>query len=319
MRKFLTRLLLFLLLPLPLLFFLDHAVTAGLHKSRFLYYADWNDLFAGKIDADLIVLGSSRAYLHVSPRILDSMLLMNTYNLGMDGCTFPMQQDILRLYLKHNKKPRYILQEVGFPIFAPPDTIQYRHEMLAYVQDTTVRSILEQRGVRLSFGDRYVPLFRYNGELPLLAEGLRSYVGLGAKEVKYKGYEGRDQPWDSTFYFFKKKYPNGMMADVDTGIMRSFSAYLGFCTANEIQVILFYAPTYYESRPYILNFAEIHKSIQDTAIAHDVPFLDYTEDTLNAHRYYFYNTQHLNKKGSELFSQRLAKNVQASFRLRKYK
>ena len=52
-------------------------VDAGLRKSRNAYFANWNDLYNSKINADLLIMGSSRAEFHISPKILDSLLTLN--------------------------------------------------------------------------------------------------------------------------------------------------------------------------------------------------------------------------------------------------
>lgn len=309
MKKFLLRLLLFCVIPLPLLFFLDHAVDAGLHRSRYLYYSDWSDLYSGTINADMLVLGTSRAYIHVSPAILDTALQLNSYNLGMDGASFDIQYDILRLYLQRNKKPEYILQEVGYPTFVKSDSVQYFHEFISYINDTAVWNIVKRHNSSIGLPERYFPLYKYNGELPLIKEGLMSYVGHGSKDLKYKGYEARDYPWDSTFYLFKKNNPKGKIMPTDSSVVAVFGQYLDQCKANGIKVILFYPPTYYQSMPYILNYKQIHQMILGCAAAHGVPFLDYTNDTMNFNRSYFYNTQHLNKRGAEIFSIKLANDI----------
>jgi hypothetical protein len=309
MKNFLLKIFLFCLLPVPLLVFLDHAVEKGLHSSRYLYLSDWNDLFGGKINADIIVLGTSRAYVHVSPAILDSALHLNSYNLGMDGASFDIQNDILKLYLRHNKKPLYILQEVGYPTFEPSEPIQYFREFAPYSNDTAVWNIIKQHYSSAGWPEHYFPLFKYNGHLLLIKEGLMNYIGHGEKDVKYKGYEARDYAWDSTFYEFKKSNPNGKAIPIDSSLVALFGKYLDRCKAAGIKVIMFYPPTYYISRPYLLNFERLHTFLVNCAAEHGVPFLDHTNDPMNYEKSYFYNTQHLNKKGSEVFSRELAAEI----------
>ena len=309
MRKFLLRILLFCLMPLPMLLFLDHAVTKGLHRSRFLYYGEWSDLFNARINADVLIMGTSRAYVHVSPKILDSMLATNSYNLGMDGASVDIQRDILALYLQHNKKPKYILQEIGYPTFVRSQSSQYFQEFKAYLQDTSVWRILQQHYPQISLADKYAPLYRYNGDLVLIKEGIMSYMGRGTKDLKYKGYEPRTYPWDSSFYEFKEHNPNGKRMKIDAEMVQQFNDYLGWCRANDIKVVLFMAPTYYESVSYILNFSEVQEIVTDCAKKHRLLLLDYTADSLSMNRGYFYNSQHLNKKGAELFSVQLANDI----------
>jgi len=309
MKKFLLRTLLFCLIPLPVLFFLDHAVTKGLHQSRYLYYGEWSDLFGGRINADVLIMGTSRAYVHVSPKILDSMLVANSYNLGADGASVDLQQGILKLYLQHNKKPKYILQEVGYPTFVRSQPTQYFQAFKAYMHDTAVWRILQQHYPQIGLMDKYAPLYAYNDDLALMKEGLMSYMGRGAKDLKYKGYEGRAYPWDSSFYQFKEVNPKGKIMKIDTEMVRQFNNYLTWCRASDIKVILFIAPTYYESVSYILNFSKVQEIVTDCAKSHRMVLLDYTADSLSMNRDYFYNSQHLNKKGAELFSIKLANDI----------
>ncbi|GHV09600.1 hypothetical protein FACS1894162_0470 [Bacteroidia bacterium] len=42
---------------------------------------------------------------------------------------------------------------------------------------------------------------------------------------------------------------------------------------------------------------------------YDIPFLDYTHDPICYDTTYFYNAMHLNKKGAELFSLKLANDI----------
>ena len=111
--RFLRKGTLLFLLVLMSAYALAYMVDAGLRKSRNSYYASWNDLYNSKINADLLIMGSSRAEFHISPKILDSALSLNTYNLGLSAWHFDMQYARFRMYLQHNLKPRYIIQKIG--------------------------------------------------------------------------------------------------------------------------------------------------------------------------------------------------------------
>ena len=128
MKRFSLRLLWFCLLPLPLLFGLNYVVETGLKKSRSYYYAEWNDIFNSKINADVLICGSSRAYVHLSPKIIDTILHIKSYNIGMNGTQFLMEYDRFRIYLKHNKKPKYVIQTVDFASFSL--MIQFGHQLI---------------------------------------------------------------------------------------------------------------------------------------------------------------------------------------------
>lgn len=311
MKRFIIQSVLFCLLPLPLLFWLNHVVDTGLRKSRYYYYSEWNDLFQGKINADLLVLGSSRAWVQVSPKILDSTLHLNSYNLGMDGASFKMQYARFRIYLLHNKKPKYILQEVGYAsTLLKNDRLPATQQFLPYLYDSSVWKLVTTASNPLEIQDRYFPMYKYNNELTLVKEGILSYWGRGIKSTKYKGYEGQEKYWDSSFHDFLMQHPRGAEFPIDPDAKALFNDFLSFCKANDIKVIMFYPPAFIQSIAYINNQNEILGIFNDFATTYHIPFYNYMYDSLNYSRDNFYNSQHLRRPAAEIFTAKLAKEIQ---------
>ena len=315
MKRFIKRLLLFCLVPLPLLFLLNHVVDKGLRKSRYYYYSEWNDMFDGKINADLLILGSSRAWVQISPKIMDSMLHVNSYNLGLDGASFNMQYARFRIYLLHNKKPKYILQEVGYTsTLVRNDRLPATQQFLPYLQDSSVWKIVTNASNPLALPDRYFPLYKYNNEMTLVKEGILSYMGKGAVSEKYKGYQGQEKYWDSTFHDFLQQNPHGAVFPIDSVAVSLFRNYLNFCRDNDIKVIMFYPPAFIQSLAYIKNKQEILDVYNNFSKEYNIPFYTYMYDTLNFSRNNFYNSQHLNKHAAEIFCTELAKDIQKNIK-----
>ena len=311
MKRFIVRSLLFCLAPLPFLFLLSHIVDKGLQKSRYYYYSEWNDIFNGNINADLLVQGSSRAWVQISPAILDSTLHLNSYNLGMDGASFKMQYARLRIYLLHNKKPKYILQEVGYTsTLVKNEKLPATQQFLPYLADSSVWRLVSAASNPLSLTERYFPMYKYNNEIPLIKEGILSYMGKGAKSTKYKGYEGQQKTWDSSFHAFLMNNPHGAVFPIDPDATALFRDFLSFCKDNDIKVILFYPPAFIQSLDYINNKAEILGVFNAFSKEFNAPFYTYMYDSLNYNRDNFYNSQHLNKHAAEIFCAQLAKDIQ---------
>ncbi len=315
MKKFITRSLLFCLAPLPLLYLLNYVVEQGLKKSHHYFYSEWNDLFNGKINADLIIMGSSRAWVQLSPKILDSVLQMNTYNLGMDASCPDLQFDRLKLYLQHNKKPKYILQEVGFnTTLVRFNDLPGSQQFLPYLNDDAVWAILKNHETTFNIMDRYFPLYRYNNELPIVKEGIKSYMGKGLAPVKYKGYQGQDKVWDSSFHNFRMEHPTGISSPIDSAGLAIFKQYLDFCKEQGIKVIMVYPPVYYESIPLANNKDEFLKVYQEATTTYGIPFYNYMNDSMNYDRNNFYNSQHLNRAAAEIFTLKLANDIRKEMR-----
>jgi len=310
MRKFVLRIILFCLVPLVLLIPLSMIVDKGLQKSRHFYFSEWNDLYAGRIQADMLFMGSSRAWVHFSPQIFDSAYHLNSYNLGLDGTTVDMQLERFHIYLRHNRKPRYIIQEVGLhtAILRQKELPQYA-QLLPYLSDTAIWRIYKKQYENASLAERYFPLFKYNNQLPLIKEGILSFLGRGTAATKYKGYRGQLLSWDSSFSNFVRDNPRGYALSIDSTAIDIFKDYLKWCKEQDVKIILVYAPSYYEAGRYITNLSDIKNLISDIAAEYDVPYLDYTENYLDSNKRYFYNSQHLNKEGAEIFSRMVVRDI----------
>ena len=310
MKRFISNLLLFCLLPLPFLYGLQMIVDSGLKKSNHLLYAEWNDIYNGEINADLIVMGSSRAVYHFSPTILDRDLKLNTYNLGINAWTFPMQNARFKIYLKHNTKPRYIVHSLDLQMFSRREDLFNYQQFLPYLDDDDIKSAA--KGYKGEFGPAqyYFPMFKYNGNLDLAAAGFLNFFNLTKTErVTEKGYLGQQLEWDGSFEIFKKKFPDGYLQPFDGKVAEEFDEYLNYCKANDIKVVLVFSPEYFELHPLIVNRKKVMDVFRDFSTKYGIPFLDYSNHPIALNKTYFYNSEHLTKEGAELFTEVLAQDL----------
>ena len=74
----------------------------------------WRDLVRGRIEADVLAMGNSRALHHINPFVLDSLLGTHTYNLAIDGGPINFQIQKYRTFRRHNDKPELILQNIDY-------------------------------------------------------------------------------------------------------------------------------------------------------------------------------------------------------------
>ena len=91
MKKFIKHLFIFGIALLCFLIECDAITTYAFHHKLTRKYAVWNDIMHSDIDADVLIMGNSRAWCQYSPLILDSILGTNAYNLGLDGSCFDRQ------------------------------------------------------------------------------------------------------------------------------------------------------------------------------------------------------------------------------------
>lgn len=315
MKQFIIRITLFILIPIPFLYGLNYMVDKGLKRSNYIYYAEWNDLFNGKINADMLICGSSRAWKDISPAILDSTLSLNSYNLGMDGTHFSIQYDRVKMYLRYNKPPKYIIQTMDFTSFAESNSMDNQLQLMPYLDEPMVIELTAKYRDHYTLPERFFPLFKYNNLLPVITEGIKSYFGHGIAPCKYKGFQAQDKQWDYSFDKYIKRSPRPVNVHVAGYSVNRFYDYLQYCNKRGIKVIVVFPPVYHEFIHYCKNSEYILNILKKGTDRYGVSFLNYSGDTLGNTREYFYNSQHLNKKGAEAFSIKLANDLKKVIQL----
>ncbi len=311
MKKFVLKISLFLVILWMLVSGFQYVIDKGLQKSTVGEYKEWNDIIKARINADLIVQGSSRACFHVSPYVLDSVLQLNTYNLGLNGWAFQMQYYRLLLYLKHNKKPKYLIQNVDHSTLNKNTELFGHNQFLPYLASDIIQTaVAPYMGV--DWKDIYIPMYKYRSNDSLVLLGLQEYLGKsGGNNGKYKGFLAKDKLWETSFRQHQAANPSGIRTVVNPENRLLFEQYLKLCKAQNIQVIFVYTPEYIEAQRLIINRDSINTIFKNYASSYKIPFLDYSKDAICLDTVNFYNSQHLNKIGTQKFNTKLAQDLKA--------
>lgn len=302
MRKFIVKTTLYILFFISCFTAIVYMTDEGLRKTEYLHYKEWNELYNGSINADVLIQGSSRAWLHVNPVILDTIINMNSYNLGMDGTAFDMQYARFKAYLNHNIKPKLILQEIGVNVFCSSNLFN-KEQYIPYYEDTIILNAI--KNINILTADYFIYPLKYSGGRHYIPIGLTSYViNQRFDNGKTKGYLSNDE----REFDLSLKFPPKTHYSENTVIRKQFECFLDYCTANEIKVVL-YNPPMYKPQLRFHNHDSIMLYLESLATKHNVPFLNYSDDTVTYTYKHFYNSSHLNKNGSEIFSKQLAKDI----------
>jgi len=313
MKKFLLRALGFTLPLCLVMFFGDRFLTSALKKSGKGDLGAWNELYKGDIRSDLVIYGASRALVHFDPEILSDSLGMTVYNLGMNGHNFWLEYLRHRVLLEHNQTPKIIvLSPDPFTLYKRPDLYD-PIQFLPYLREPQMRAYTSSYE-GYDYFDYRVPLLRYYAKPKALfqAAALTFFPGR-LKPTRRRGYEPSDLQWTGDLEKAKRAGMQTRIA-LDSASVRLFYSWLDECRSLGIKVIFVTTPEYVEGRSLIVNRDEIRALYRDAATARGIPFLEYTDDSISNNRRYFYNSQHLNRTGAELFSRRVAHDLKVLLR-----
>ena len=82
--------------------------------------------------------------------------------------------------------------------------------------------------------------------------------------------------------------------------------FLSECQEDSISVIIIHSPFQREGFEKIQDHDKMLELFKSIADRHNLPFLDYTDDPISYDTLNFYNAMHLNAHGADLFSAKLA-------------
>jgi hypothetical protein len=300
MKRFVVRLFVVLLAALVALGVVDMCVTQKLRHSRKLPYAGWNDIVDGKAGADVLIMGSSRAWSQYSSEVLDSILDAETYNLGIDGSHFNRQMVKYAIYRQFNKKPKLIIQNIDFC-----STLQWTHGYMTYQYYPFFMRKAFRKMVfpmeEFTFAEKWFPMYRYSsyGVKRLFEEEVDAYGPMK------KGYFGVHQEWDDSRF----REQNAIRFSFDARTLELFSEYLSTAKQENVKVVMVYAPVYSEVTERMENLNEMYATFDSLSRKYDVPILDFNYSPICVDTTCFYNATHLNEKGAVLFSKQLAQKI----------
>lgn len=306
MKRFLIKISLFISIFCLLYIGFFYCVDRGLRSSDYVDYAEWNDIYNGDVNADLLIMGSSRAWRQVDPSILDEELGLNSYNLGIDGYHIPMQIGKFKVYETYNKTPNKMIYIVDHFSFDQREDLFNKNQFLPYVKDSLLQSYMKRYS---GFGwEHYnIPFYQYSGSKEVSFAGLAEYFNLkDFNGTKYKGYQSQDILWETGFDLELKNNPKGKRAKYLPQVIREFDQFVSSIKNEGIDMTLVYAPEYFEFQKYTTNRDSIVNLYEFIANKHQIPFIDYSDHELCDSKDYFYNPTHLNRDGAEKFTSDLA-------------
>jgi hypothetical protein len=263
-------------------------------------YQQWSGLYKDSLYADVVVLGSSRAWTQYNPVILDSILHTNSFVNGIDGSTINRQMIKYKNYCRiTNSKPNLIIQNIDLGTMAI--TYGYeREQFFPYFALDREVIISYQPYENFNFLELYLPLFRYIGYPDEVKKAFNLHTEY--QEPLYKGYYARDIKYDGSE--LRKK--DTIIASIDSIMLIEFSKFCAKIKSDSIDMCFVYAPVYIEATNKLVNKDDMYEAYQTIANKYNIPILDYNYHAISCDSTNFYNATHLNKKGSILFSTQLA-------------
>ena len=300
MKKLLLKFAIFISPILLLAYPLDLFLSKKLRTSGKEEYSVWSDIYDGKIDAEIAIYGSSRAWVHISPQILEDILNKKAYNFGINGHHFWLQYFRQKEFLKYNEKPKIIIYSLDNHTLRKAKELYNKEQFLPYMLwDHDIRRYTSvYKG--FTWTDYYIPFIRYIGNFE------ETWLSSTLLSERIKGYKGQESEWDEKAERIRLNV-GWYESTMDPELYQLFDDFLQDCKSQDIQVVFVFTPMHGPN--FVTNKDEIMAAYKQLAEKHGLVFFDYSEDPAFREQQYFYNYLHLNKKGAELLTGKLAREL----------
>lgn len=308
MKKFVFKIFYFFFPVIILSYPIDYVISFYLSKSNQApgEFEVMDDIYNSKANCDIAIYGSSKAWVHIDPKIMSDSLNCKVYNFGNDGHTFDLQYLRHLEFLKHNIKPKTIILSVDIFSFHDPLGLYEAGQYLPYMLwnfDIMKYTSFYNYYNRLEY---IIPLVRYLGktnELKTVSEYMVN--GVPTEKYRHNGYLGRDLKWNDDFDKVKAKKKSHIIK-LDQEKLNLFNSFIKECKEMKINLILLYTPEYIEGQKFVSNRKELIELYKKIAKEYHLKFYDYSSDEICFDKKLFYNAGHMNKRGAEIFTSKFA-------------
>ena len=314
-RKGVLKIAVFFLLVAVIALLLNTMINFGLRRIKVSKFGALNNIISGKVNADIIISGSSRALSHYDPRAIQSATGRSTYNIGMNASQIDFELAILKTYLAHNARPKLVIQNLDLFSFETTKKGELYDPgyYMPYLDDKNMYDFI-RRVQPNAWKCKYIPLYGYAVEDMRFtwAWGLLSCFGIQGREDYYQGFNPRPAVWTEDFERFRAGNLNGVRYAIEPQGVKCLEGLLDLCRQKGIQTILVYSPEYHEMQSLEKNRAEIMSKFREISRQFNVTFWDYSDSPLSKQQRLFNNSQHLNAEGAKAFSIDLARRLTES-------
>lgn len=282
----------------------DVLVSKGLRKTERGSHYTFNALMNQTINADVVVLGNSRVIRSYNTTILDTILNVNSRNLGVSGQPFGVSYLGWQLYTRRNKYPKLLIINIDYAELTMIFNGFEKEVYYPYIYDARVKPFFDLYG--FTWLEKHCPMYRYRGEYKLMSIGLLETLNIhhDTKGDYVKGYSNPYEKWQS-FLLSKLKKRGTIYGWTDAQAVGLLDEVLQTAEKEGFPVLFVYAPIFKGLKDILDEKAsmEIYYSLAEK---YGIHILDYSDMEFYSDTYYFIDATHVNELGARLFSIELA-------------
>ncbi|MEZ5045655.1 MAG: hypothetical protein R2831_01540 [Chitinophagaceae bacterium] len=286
------------------LFVLDRVVAFVLEKFFYKQYHGDDYVSIQLFDstqADILILGSSRASHHYIPDTITKYTSHSVYNGGRDNMGIHYIYSALNIVSKRYK-PQYVILDLIPHAFLKGNQDQEHYfatqiaTLLPFAQKhSSIYEDVKKLNPREYYISKLSKAYAYNGLLGTIAQNAFTHFG----HTQEKGYEPLSGSIDSATYT-KAIFPYPATdISIDSTAFQYLEKCIALCLKNNMKPILCFSPNYFPSPSYAALMQHFETIVQK----HHIALFDFSHnEQFTLHPLWFYDELHLNHAGASVYS-----------------
>jgi hypothetical protein len=279
-------------------------LAKGLRQYNFLKETRMKEILQNRTPFDIIYVGSSRTHNTIDPGVVDSLLGVKSFNLGIQGGNMVEFNMIIKAYLQNHPAPELIVLTLDAHSFTPDRPIFNYTQYLDYTSNKVIDTTLSRYGHK-TWLFKALPIMRISAFTDLTRrqaiDGLRGKNDLRGR-YHNQGFlalgNGVIDPDSLTLPIQTVSFDKERIALLQEIIL--------LCKTKRINLIFTYAPEWQGVKQGVTNFEEFLKLANSIAHKNQIPFWRHDLLPMCQNHKQFTNVRHVNTTGAKAYSALLA-------------
>jgi hypothetical protein len=296
-------------------FGIQYFLDSGLRNLKNTQINDWKNILDGKINSDIIINGSSRGFVGYNSDIIGQKLKSSCFNLSFNAGGYNLQQDKFDIYIKKNKIPKVVIQNIDLAYFIKNNAIPEEWQFYPFLYNKDLESLTSKFDTKFNYF-KIFPLLKYNQNFGLVKDGIvANFSSLVKKDVKtFNGFSPKNIVFKLDSHNLKRFQSEKVKSNYEEEISclnQTIDFYRSRLKPNS-KIILVWMPehklrltkNYNLKRKFIVNELNLLQKKDKNLL-----FIDMAYDDISKFDKNYYDTFHLTEKGANEFSNKISEKI----------
>lgn len=322
-KKHIIRLLIFLLLCV----FINQILVFALMPTGGFTRLMLHELYTDDNDIEIVFSGSSLAFPHFNPAIIDKDMDTYSFNIGSSAQTYPGNYAMLQEMFTHHNPKYVILTTEWINYIQTEESVVTYLSLIPYIKSPVTRfEYLLNSGKDGSWRNR---IFWWTGyhvnSYSDMIGNIRTktqdsdylnykYLSYESEEYRGRGYVYRkiteQEPAYNPDTYGKINWSHWDLANVNPNAVKMFEKIVSLCHKNNCELILINPPRPKIDLLSVDNYFEADAYINELALKNEVKYYNFNlakPELFSVPDNYFYDHSHMNGLGATVFSHSFSK------------